>query len=102
MTKEQVIAALQAQGQDQFASMLQGMNLTPGHGVDFAAVGRVLLIVSRDLPVQRAVRVAAGLHHGRRRAARGLPTAPGRRPEAGPAPAQVLRRPLPAATSSAG
>jgi ATP-binding cassette subfamily B multidrug efflux pump len=46
VTKEQAIAALRAQGQNQFASMLQGMNLTPGHGVDFGAVGRVLLIVA--------------------------------------------------------
>ncbi len=44
-TKEQVIARLQAQGQEQLASMLSSMDLTPGLGVDMGAVGRVLVIV---------------------------------------------------------
>ncbi len=46
VTKEQVIAGLEAQGQDQLASLLSGMDLTPGQGVDFAAVGRIVLIVT--------------------------------------------------------
>jgi ATP-binding cassette, subfamily B, multidrug efflux pump len=46
VTQEQVIAGLEAQGQDQLARMLSNMDLTPGQGVDFAAVGRVLLIVA--------------------------------------------------------
>ena len=45
-TKEQVVAGLRAQGQDQLASMLSSMNLTPGKGVDMGAVGRVLIIVA--------------------------------------------------------
>ncbi len=45
-TKEQVIAGLQASGQDNLAGMLAGMNLNPGQGVDFAAVGKVLIIVA--------------------------------------------------------
>ena len=44
-TKQQVIAGLQAKGQHQLASLLSGMQLNPGHGVDFGAVGKVLLIV---------------------------------------------------------
>lgn len=44
-TKEQAIAGLQAKGDSQLASMLSGMNLNPGHGVDFGAVGKVLIIV---------------------------------------------------------
>ncbi len=45
-TKEQVVAGLRAQGQDQLASMLSRMDLTPGKGVDMGAVGRVLVIVA--------------------------------------------------------
>ena len=39
VTKEQVVAALRAKGQDQLADMLASMNLTPGQGVDFGALG---------------------------------------------------------------
>ena len=47
VTQEQAVAALRAQGHDNLASMLAGMrNINPGHGVDFAAVGRVLIIVT--------------------------------------------------------
>ncbi len=47
VTQEQAVAALRAQGQDNLANMLAGMsNINPGQGVDFAAVGRVLLIVT--------------------------------------------------------
>ena len=45
-TKEQVLAGLRAQGQDQLASMLSNMDLTPGKGVDMGAVGRVLILVA--------------------------------------------------------
>jgi len=45
VTKEQAIAGLQAQGQEQLASMLSNMDLNPGGGVDMAAVGRVLILV---------------------------------------------------------
>jgi ATP-binding cassette, subfamily B, multidrug efflux pump len=47
VTQEQAVAGLRAQGQDNLANMLAGMsNINPGHGVDFAAVGRVLMIVT--------------------------------------------------------
>jgi ATP-binding cassette subfamily B protein len=45
-TKAQVIAGLQAQGQARLATMLSGMDLTPGVGPDFSAIGRVLGIVA--------------------------------------------------------
>ncbi|HEY4584368.1 MAG TPA: ABC transporter ATP-binding protein [Acidimicrobiia bacterium] len=45
MTKAEAIAAAQAQGQDQFAALLSGMNVVPGQGIDFAALGQVLLVV---------------------------------------------------------
>jgi ATP-binding cassette subfamily B multidrug efflux pump len=47
VTQEQAVAALRTQGQNNQANMLAGMsNINPGHGVDFAAVGRVILIVT--------------------------------------------------------
>ena len=42
MTQEQVITGLRAAGQTQLADMLSGMTLTPGVGVDFAKIGRIL------------------------------------------------------------
>ncbi len=47
VTQEQAVAALRAQGQDNLANMLAGMSdINPGQGVDFAAVGQVLLVVT--------------------------------------------------------
>lgn len=45
VSQDQVIAGLRAQGQDQFADMLSGMTLTPGAGIDFTLLGRLILIV---------------------------------------------------------
>jgi len=44
-TQEQAIAMLTQTGQDQLASMLRGMTLTPGAGIDFTALGITLGIV---------------------------------------------------------
>lgn len=44
-SQEQVIEGLRAQGQDQFADMLSGMELTPGAGIDFTLLGRLILLV---------------------------------------------------------
>jgi ATP-binding cassette subfamily B protein len=44
ITKEQAIEAARARGDGTFADLLSGMNVVPGHGVDFAAVGRTLLL----------------------------------------------------------
>ena len=46
LTKAQAIAALRAQGQNQLADMLSGMQVTPGVGVDFTAVGNLLLLAA--------------------------------------------------------
>ena len=47
MTQEQAVQSLRAAGKTNQANMLAGMtNIVPGQGVDFAAVGRVLLIVT--------------------------------------------------------
>jgi ATP-binding cassette subfamily B protein len=45
MTKEQVIAAARDQGQNQVADLLTGVDMIPGQGVDFSALGGVLLLV---------------------------------------------------------
>ena len=44
ITKEQAVAAARARGDVNVADMLSRMNLVPGRGVDFAAVGRTLLL----------------------------------------------------------
>ena len=44
LTKEQAIEAARARGDNTFADLLSGMNVVPGRGVDFGAVGRTLLL----------------------------------------------------------
>lgn len=45
VSKDEAIAGLRAQGQDTMADMLSGMDVVPGTGIDFDAVGRVLVVV---------------------------------------------------------
>ncbi len=45
LTKAQAIEAARAQGQNQIADLLTGVDVIPGQGIDFTAVGRILLIV---------------------------------------------------------
>ncbi len=45
LTKGQVIAGLRASGDSAKADLLSGMDLNPGHGIDFAAVGSILLML---------------------------------------------------------
>ena len=45
ITQQQAIDAARAAGNNEFADLMSGMVLTPGAGIDFAAVGRVLLFV---------------------------------------------------------
>ncbi|MGW4329257.1 ABC transporter ATP-binding protein [Nocardia sp. NPDC004573] len=44
-SKDQAIEALRAKGDNTFADMLSAMDVVPGVGVDFGAVGRVLTLV---------------------------------------------------------
>ena len=44
-TKEQAVAAAEARGDGQMADFLRGLDVVPGQGVDFGAVGHVLMIV---------------------------------------------------------
>ncbi|MER5306551.1 ABC transporter ATP-binding protein [Streptomyces sp. NPDC002773] len=53
-TKAEAIARLRAAGDSGMADMLTGVDFTPGRGIDFSAVGEVLLVVL-------GVYVAAGL-----------------------------------------
>ena len=46
MTKAQAVAALRAQGRGQIAQMVSGMNVTPGHGIDFTQLGKVLAVAA--------------------------------------------------------
>ncbi len=45
ITQEEAVAAIRARGDDRVADMVAAMDLVPGQGVDFEAVGRVLLLV---------------------------------------------------------
>ncbi len=44
-TQEQIIAGLRAEGDDQTADLLSGMQLTPGEGIDFFALSEVVFWV---------------------------------------------------------
>jgi ATP-binding cassette, subfamily B, fatty acid transporter len=44
ITKAQAVAAARARGDNTFADLLSGMNVMPGHGVDFDAVARTLAL----------------------------------------------------------
>ncbi|CAM5365438.1 multidrug ABC transporter ATP-binding protein [Streptomyces spiroverticillatus] len=54
LTKEQAIEGMRKAGEGGLADMLSGVDFTPGQGIDFGAIGTVLLIVL-------AVYVGAGL-----------------------------------------
>lgn len=43
-SKEAAVATLEAQGQDNMASMLSSMDVTPGVGIDFDALGKILML----------------------------------------------------------
>ena len=45
-TKEEVIAGLRASGKGQLADLLQSVDLKPGTGLDFGALGQVLLLLA--------------------------------------------------------
>lgn len=42
ISKAQAVSAARSRGENTFADLLSGMHVTPGHGVDFGAVGRTL------------------------------------------------------------
>jgi ATP-binding cassette subfamily B protein len=46
VTKAQFLAQMRANHEDQLAEMVSSMTLTPGHGVDFGALERILIILA--------------------------------------------------------
>jgi ATP-binding cassette, subfamily B, multidrug efflux pump len=46
VSQQQAVAGLEAQGQTQLAEMLSSMTLTPGAGVDYAEIARILLTLA--------------------------------------------------------
>jgi ATP-binding cassette subfamily B multidrug efflux pump len=45
MTKAQIVTGLRAAGKGQLADMLSNVDFTPGVGIDFAAMGRIILLL---------------------------------------------------------
>jgi len=45
ITQEQAVNAARAAGNETYANLLSAMTLTPGQGIDFQALGRVLMLV---------------------------------------------------------
>ena len=60
-TKAEVVAGLQAAGKTTQAKMIGSMQLTPGHGVDFGQVGRILAIIA----IIYALAAVSGVFQGR-------------------------------------
>ncbi|MCW2530291.1 MAG: transporter ATP-binding protein, partial [Pseudonocardiales bacterium] len=46
VTRQQAIDAARARGDNRFADLLSGTHFTPGQGIDFTALGHIVLIVS--------------------------------------------------------
>jgi ATP-binding cassette subfamily B protein len=46
VTQDQAVEALRASGQDNLADMLASMNVVPGQGIDFEALGAIMLLVT--------------------------------------------------------
>jgi ATP-binding cassette, subfamily B, multidrug efflux pump len=44
-TKEQIVEGLKAAGHANIANMVSAMNITPGHGIDFSGLGKLLLVL---------------------------------------------------------
>jgi ATP-binding cassette subfamily B multidrug efflux pump len=45
VTKAQVIQQLRSSGQGQQADLISGLDLNPGHGIDFTALGQIILVL---------------------------------------------------------
>jgi ATP-binding cassette subfamily B protein len=59
-TKEQIVEGLRARGDTTQADLLSGVDFTPGHGIDFEAVGKVLLLVVVLYVIASVVMLIAG------------------------------------------
>lgn len=45
LSKEEIVTQLRSSGQDRFADLIQASDIIPGQGINFQAVGRVILLV---------------------------------------------------------
>ena len=96
VTQEQAVEALRATGRRQARRHAgQHDDIRPGQGIDFAAVGKVLIIVVAIYLVSALLMWLRGLPDGRSHRPLHVPAARGRRPKAGPAAAEVLRQSRP-------
>ncbi|MGC9221828.1 MAG: ABC transporter ATP-binding protein [Solirubrobacteraceae bacterium] len=59
-SKAQALTMLRARGHSQIASMVSGMNVTPGHGVDLAQLGRALGLAAVVYSLGAALNFAQG------------------------------------------
>ena len=80
-------------GKNQLADMLSTLHLTPGPGCRLRRARRGRAAADRPVRRQLDLRLAAGLHHGRRHAADGLPPARRCRRQARAPAAALLRQP---------
>ena len=102
LTKEQAIEAARARGDNTFADLLSGMNVVPGQGVDFGAIGRTLLLALGPVSGCRAAGLAAGAAAQRRGAAHHGGAALRRRGQGAPDAVVATSTPGSAARCSAG
>ena len=93
LTKQQAVAAARARGDNTFADLLSGMNVVPGQGVDFAAIGRTLLLALGTVSGCRADDLAAGPAAQRRGPAHDGGASLRRRGQSAPDAAVLLRLP---------
>ena len=89
--KAEAVQGARASGNCNFADMLARMDVVPGRGIDFAALGHVLLLVLGLYVARVGLRLGSGLPAQRRRPAHRLPAALRRGGQAQPAAAAVLR-----------
>ena len=102
MTKARRSTRLRAAGEDRLADMLSAVDVVPGQGIDFAAVGDVLLLVLAIYRRLGLARLAPGLPPQRRRPEHHLPDAVRGRGQDQPAAAALLRPPAPRRAAQPG
>ena len=91
VTRQQAVDGLRARGDDTFADMLAAMDVVPGQGIDFGAVGRVLLLALAIYVVASVLAWAQGLDPHRCRQPDDLQPPTGRRGQARAPAASLLR-----------
>ena len=101
-TKAEAVARLRAEGHGQLARLVSHLHVTPGAGIDFGALGRVLGLAALVYLVSAALQLRPGLHAGGHRPAHDVRLRTDVEDKLEPAAAALLRQPSRTATSSAG